>query len=86
MCHRLRGLRCLVLTSWRTASLRPSKEKKKLLIGVTVPGYHTIIIKEIDQLKKYNDLRFEVDIMWDVQPINIAVIIKVYTTGPKNLY
>lgn len=55
-----------------------TKREKKILIGVIVPGYHNIKIK--DQLKKYHDLQTEVDIMWDVLAINVPVIIAVNKT------
>ena len=62
------------------------KEKREgKIIDIAVPGDQNIKVKEIEKITKYQDLRLQVQKLWDVKVTVIPIVVRVLGTVSEKL-
>ena len=62
------------------------KEKRECkIIDLAVPGDQNIKVKELEEITKYQDLRLQVQKLWDVKATGIPIVVGVLGTASEKL-
>ena len=62
------------------------KEKKECkIIAITVPGGQNIKVKELEKIAKYQDLRLQVQKLWDIKATVIPIVVSALGTVSEEL-
>ena len=62
------------------------KEKRECkIIDLAVPGDQNIKVKELEEITKYQDLRLQLQKLWDVKATGIPIVVGVLGTASEKL-
>ena len=54
--------------------------------NLAVPGDQNITAKEQEKITKYQDLRIEIEKLWDVKAVVVQIVVGALGTVSKNIY
>ena len=61
------------------------KEKRECkIINIAVPGDQSIKVKKLEKITKYQDLRLQVQILWDVKAAVIPIVVGALGTSKNH--
>ena len=62
------------------------KEKReRKIIDIAVPGDQNIKVKELEKISKYQDLRLQVQKLWDIKATVIPIVVGAFGTVSEEL-
>ena len=55
--------------------IKDKKEKKCIMIDMSIPSERNVSIKEVEKLSKYKDLEIEVTKMWQMKTSAVSIVV-----------
>ena len=65
--------------------IKDKKEKKCIIIDMSLPSERNVSIKEVEKLSKYKDLEIEVTKMWEMKTSTAPIVVGALGLNKKDL-